>query len=206
MSFDHSFLKSFGFSVNGFKQNIADLDPRARESLRQFRLRSITANLGLAYQWDPAKKTASLHDVAFSIAELGSLQLNAELVNVDPAAGLAGMPGLAKATLRYQDASLINRLLRADAEEKLKPAELRQMREAYAANLLSTLGPLASDPKLADSVKAIAEFAKMPRNLMITLAPPAPVPLIALKEVAAQGPKALVDVLGLSIMANQQSP
>jgi len=114
--------------------------------------------------------------------------------------------GLAKATLRYQDASLINRLLVAGADERPKPADLRQMREAYAANLLATLGPLASDPKLADSVKAIAEFAKMPRNLTIALAPPAPVPLFALKEVAAQGPKALVDMLGLSITASQQSP
>ncbi len=206
MSFDRSFLKSFGFSVSGFKQNVADLAPRAREGMRKFNLRSITANLGLAYQWDADKKTASLHDVAFSVAELGSLQFNAELVNVDPAAGLAARPGLAKATLRYQDASLINRLLRADADEKLKVAELRQMREAYAANLLATLGPLASDPKLADSVKAISDFAKAPRNLTLTLAPSAPVPLIALKEVAAQGPQALVDTLGLSISANQQSP
>ncbi|HEX4505581.1 MAG TPA: hypothetical protein VH722_07605 [Alphaproteobacteria bacterium] len=206
MSFDHSFLKSFGFSVSGLKQNIADLDPRLRDELHKFKLKSITANLGLAYQWDADKKTISLHDVAFSIAELGSLDFNADLVNVDPAAGLAGMPGLAKATLRYQDASLINRLLKADADEKLKPAEVRQMREAYAANLLATLGPVASDPKLADSVKAISDFAKMPRNLTIALAPPAPVPLIAVKDVAAQGPQALVDTLGLSITANQQTP
>ena len=206
MSFDHSFIKSFGFSLSGFKLNTADMDPQAREALRKFKLRSITANLGLAYQWDADKKTASLHDVAFSVAELGSLQFNADLVNVDPAAGLAAMPGLAKATLRYQDASLVNRLLRADAEEKLKPAELRQMREAYVANLLGTLGPLASDPKLADSVKAISEFARLPRSLTITLAPPAPVPLMALKDVAVQGPQALVDMLGLSITANQQTP
>jgi hypothetical protein len=206
LAFDRSFLKSFGFSVSGFKVNVADLNPQARESLRKFRLKSITANLGLAYQWDADKKTASLHDVAFSVAELGSLQFNADLVNVDPSAGLAATPGLAKATLRYQDASLVNRLLRADAEEKLKPAELRQMREAYAANLLSTLGPIASDPKLADSVKAIADFARLPRSLTITLAPPTPVPLLGLKDAAAQGPQALVDMLGLSIIANQQSP
>lgn len=207
MSFDHSFLTSFGFTLSGFKQNIADLDPQARDALRKFRLRTITANLGLAYQWDADKKTASLHDVAFSIAELGALQFSAELVNVDPAAGLAASPGLVKATLRYQDASLINRLLRAaDAEEKLKPAELRQMREAYAANLLTMLGPLASDPKLADSMKAIGDFAKLPRNLTITLAPPAPVPLLGLKDAVAQGPQALVDTLGLSIIANQQAP
>jgi len=206
MAFDHSFLKSFGFTISGFKQNVADLDPAARESLRKFHLKTITANLGLDYRWDADKKTASLHDVAFSVAELGSVQFNADLVNVDPAAGLAGMPGLARATLRYQDATLINRLLRADADERVKPQEMRQLREAYAANLLATLGPLASDPKLADSVKAITDFAKMPRNLTIALTPPAPVPLITLKEVAAQGPQALIDTLGLSITANQQSP
>lgn len=202
-AFDHSFPKSFGFSVSGFKQSVADMDSRAREGLQKFRLKSITANLGLAYQWDADKKTASLHDVAFSIAELGSLQFNAELVNVDPAAGIAGMPGLSKATLRYQDASLINRLLAAGADERLKAVQLQQMREAYAANLLATLGPIASDPKLADSVKAIAEFAKRPKNLTITLAPPAPVPLATMKDVAAQGPRVLVDTLGLAITANQ---
>jgi len=204
-AFDHGFLKSFGFSVAGFKQSVADMDPQAREALQKFRLKTITANLGLAYQWDADKKTVSLHDVAFSIAELGSVQFNADLVNVDPAAGLAGMPGLSKATLRYQDATLINRLLAAGSDEKLKAADLTQMREAYAANLLATLGPLASDPKLAGSVKAIAQFAKSPRNLTITLAPPAPVLLMAVKDVAAQGPQVLVDTLGLSITANQQA-
>jgi len=77
------------------------------------------------------------------------------------------------------------------------------MRQGFAANMLRNLGPLASDPKLAGSVKAISDFAKSPRTLTITLAPPAPVPLAAMKTLAAQGPQALVDTLGLSITANQ---
>ena len=71
------------------------------------------------------------------------------------------------------------------------------MRQAFAATMLRNLGPLAADPKLADSVKAINDFAKTPQSLTITLAPPAPVPLATMKTIAAQGPQALVDTLGL---------
>ena len=60
-----------------------------------------------------------------------------------------------------------------------------------------------SDPKLAGAVKAISDFAKTPQSLTITLAPPSPVPVVAIKAMAAQGPQVLVDTLGLSITSNQ---
>jgi hypothetical protein len=69
--------------------------------------------------------------------------------------------------------------------------------------LLRGLGPIASDPKLAGSVKAISDFAKAPHSLTIALVPPAPVPVVAIKTLAAQRPQVLVDKLGLSITANQ---
>jgi hypothetical protein len=140
--------------------------------------------------------------VAFGVAELGSLQLNADLVTVGSLKGGAPlMPGFSKAALRYQDASLIDRLLSADG--KPTPDQLTQMRQAFAMNLLRNLGPPASTPKLAGSVQAISDFAKTPQSLTITLAPPAPVPLEAIKNVAAQSPQTLADTLRLSITANQ---
>jgi hypothetical protein len=202
LAFDHSFLKSFGFSIIGLKQDVAGLAGQPKATLQQLGLSTLTINIATSFQWDAGEKTAAIHDNTVSIDELGSLHLDADLVNIGPP-GAAGpeQPDLGKAALRYQDGSLINRLLSAGG--KRTPEQLAQMRQAFAANLLGNLGPIATDPKLAASVKAINDFAKMPQSLTITLAPPAPVPLAAMKTLAAQGPQALVDTLGLSITANQ---
>jgi hypothetical protein len=202
LSFDHSFLKSFGFNATGIKQDVASMDERTKVGMRQLGLNSVTANLGAAFQWDADKKMAALRDVIFSVNELGSIQVDADLAGIDPANPAASLQSsLAKATVHYQDSSLINRLLSAGGPRT--PAQLEQMRQAFAANLLRGFGPVASDPKLAGSVKAISDFAKAPHSLTITLAPPAPVPVAAIKTLAAQGPQVLVDTLGLSITANQ---
>jgi len=202
LTFDHSFLKSFGFNITGLKQDASSLDGRAKAAFQQLGLTTLTINIATSFQWDADKKTATLHDNSISIDELGSLQLNADLVNVGPS-GVAGpeLPGFSKAVLRYQDGSLINRLLSAGG--KRTPEQLAQMRQAFAANMLHNLGAFAADPKLAGSVTAITDFAKTPQNLTVTLAPSAPVPLAAIKDLAAQGPQTLVDTLGLSVTANQ---
>ena len=202
LSFDHSFLKSFGFNASGIKPDIANMDERAKAGLKQLGLTSATANVGAEFAWDADKKIASLHGVMFSVDELGSIQADADLAGIDPANPAASLQSsLVKATVRYQDASLINRLLSAGGQRT--PDQLTQMRQAFAANLLRGLGPVAADPKMAGSVKAISDFAKTPQILTITLAPPSPVPVVAIKGMAAQGPQVLVDSLGLSVSANQ---
>jgi hypothetical protein len=205
VAFDHSFLKSFGFTITGLKQDAADVDAREKALLQQLGLKTVSANMGVAFQWDADKKTASLHDVMLGVDKLGSISASADIAGIDPAnpAASAGST-LVKATVRYQDASLINRVLRMTAGGgKKTAADFAQMRQQYAAIILANLGPLASDPKLAGSVQAINDFARTPHNLTIALTPPTPVPLASLKDAATQGPQALIDTLGLSIMANQ---
>jgi hypothetical protein len=109
---------------------------------------------------------------------------------------------LVKASLRYQDASLIDRILAASGEKD--PAKLAQMRKQFAAGFLQAFGGLAADPKIALSLKAISDFAAKPNNLTITLDPPMPAPLDALQtELMEGGPQALVTTLGVSVTANQ---
>jgi len=203
LSFDRSFLKSFGIAVTGSRIDVAAARSSPQKALlERYGLRSLTTSLTMAFQWDPDRRSASLHDVSFDIAELGSIQLYADLVNIGPAkTGEAGEVAFSKATLRYRDATLIDRLLAAGGKQT--PDQLQQMRMAYVMNVLKAFGPVATDPKLAGSVKALQDFAKAPRNMTITLAPPAPVPLKDMKGVAAQGPKKLIDTLGLSVSANQ---
>ena len=203
IAFDHGFLKSFAFSLAGLKQAAADLDERGKAMMQQVGLQSVTINMGVGFVWDPDKKTASIHDTMLSIDELGSAQLSADFVNIDPA-NLGGdqKPALIKASLRYQDASLINRVLSASGETD--PAKLAQMRKQFAAGFLQAFGPLAADPKIALSLKAISDFAATPRNLTITLTPPTPAPLDTLRtQLMEGGPQALVTALGVSATANQ---
>jgi hypothetical protein len=203
IAFDRGFLKSFAFSIGALKQAAADLDDRGRAILAQVGLQSVTLNLGIGFAWDPDKKTASIHDTMLSVDELGSAQLSADLVNIDPAnPGGDEKPALVKASLRYQDASLIDRILAASGEKD--PAKLAQMRKQFAAGFLQAFGGLAADPKIALSLKAISDFAAKPNNLTITLDPPMPAPLDALQtELMEGGPQALVTTLGVSVTANQ---
>lgn len=203
LSFDHSFLKSFGIAVTGSRINVADAkNSPLRTLLERYGLSTLTTSFTAAFQWDADKRSASLHDVRFDVAELGSIQLYADLVNIGPArAGESKEVAFSRATLRYRDASLIDRL--AAGGDKQTPEQLQQIRSAYVMNILKGFGPVAADPKLAGSVKALQGFAKAPQNLTITLTPPVPVPVYGVRAVAAQGPQVLVDTLGLSVTANQ---
>jgi hypothetical protein len=203
VAFDGGFLKSFAFSINGLKQDAADMDERGKAALQQIGLSSVTLNMGMGFLWDADKKTASIHDTMLSVDELGSAQLSADFANVDPANKSEDQkPALVKAMLRYQDASLIDRILSAGGEKD--PAKLAQMRQQFAAGFLQALSGPDADPKLASSLKAISDFAKTPRNLTITLLPPMPAPLDTLQtQILEGGPQALITVLGASATANQ---
>jgi hypothetical protein len=202
MAFDRGFFTSLGFSMSGMKQHVADLpQPDARAAYGAIGLDTLTLSFGLSMQWDPDKKTVALRDTVLTIDELGSLHLTADLADIDPATQKTPYPGLIGATLRYDDASLIDRLV--NAKGKRTPEQAAQMRKQFAAGVLMNMNQFASDQRIAAAAKAISAFAETPHSLTITLAPQTPVPVASIQALGAQGPIAVFQTLGVMVAANQ---
>jgi hypothetical protein len=201
--FDHGFLKSGAFAMTGLKQTVGDIpEPRSKAALQQLGLTTITMSMTAGFSWDADKKTASLHDVGLKIDELGALSANGELGNIHTGAPAdSDAISLIHATIRYDDSSLINRLLGAGGKRSEK--QIRKIRQQFATGLLQNFVGLQPDPKLAPSAQAVSDFATDPHSLTITLAPPMPVPLPDLRTIAVTGFPNLINVLGLSVSANQ---
>jgi hypothetical protein len=204
IAFDHSMLASGAFKFDGFKISKDMLpDPKAKLAFQQFGLDAVTVNLDAGFKWDADKKIAKISAATLKIDELGSLTLNADVAGIIPGnPDEQAVPTLVGGSLRYDDGSLIDRLLGMGG--KRTPEQIAQIRQAFATNLVKNSGlAQQNDPKMAASLRAVADFAKTPRSLTITAAPPSPVVLADLKSIGATGFPALFGMLGLSIAANQ---
>jgi hypothetical protein len=201
LAFDHGSIESAGFGMTGLTLSAASMpESQSRALFRQLGLETLTVNLGANYRWDADKREATVRDAALKVDELGALTVSADLGNVDPGAAAAAQPTFANGSIRYVDASLIDRLLSGGKQTPLQAAAARQQ---FAAGLVQQIAQLGLGPKVDASAKAIADFAAKPQSLTITLAPPTPIPLTDLQAIGQGGLPNLITMLGLSVTANQ---
>jgi hypothetical protein len=99
--------------------------------------------------------------------------------------------------LRYDDASLVDRLIRARAA--LTGRDVRAVREEMLRLVAAQRQALADKPALLASLDAIADFLRKPGSLTMTLTPPEPVALGTLITLSRTNPAAALDALGLSV-------
>ena len=104
------------------------------------------------------------------------------------------------ASIRYDDASLVNKAL-----DYLARQNGADDRDSYVAGLVSTLPALvgqAGVPELTDIVvEPVTAFLQDPQSLEIVVAPPSPTSVLVLAAAAAN-PAAMITALGLSVQAN----
>jgi hypothetical protein len=173
-------------------------DPRAQEVFDKLDLQAITVSFAVAYDWDLAQKRLSVRDTMLKVNELGTMTLSADLANV--VADLNGLTGarLGHAKLRLDDASLMDRLLRAGAAESgADPAAFRQQMAAMARQSTANGGP-----ELQAAGNAAGEFVTSPHSLTIELSPKEPVPVVALLG-AVGNPGGVATRVGLDVTANK---
>lgn len=193
---------SADLAFSGVKLNRAQLpDPKAQEVFEKLGLETITESFGFSYRWDLAKKRMTVTDLRNKVDELGATNLSLELSEMTP--GLANMMlgQLAHAKLRYDDSSGIDRVLKAAAAENGTDVETirKQM-----IDLIRAQGQAMGDsPAITGVVNALVAFAQAPKSLTFELAPPTPVPFAALGNANKMPPAQLLDLLGLSVSANQ---
>jgi hypothetical protein len=176
-------------------------DPRAEEFFDKLGLQTITMSFAFAYDWDTTQQRVSLHDTMLKINELGTIAIGADLTNAIPnPIGLTQIR-LAHARLRFDDASLVDRVLRAGAAQSgTDPAAYRQQIADWVRQQSNTQG--AVSPALTAACNAAGDFIATPHSLTIELSPAQPVPVLALKGMDAS-PATLATSLGLVVSANQ---
>jgi hypothetical protein len=176
-------------------------DAESQDTFDKLGLATLTVSFAAKYDWDIAKRHASVHDTMLKVNELGTVTLAADATNLTPNVAAIGLGQLAHARLRFEDASLVERLLRIGAARAgVDPAAFRTQIANTAKEQSATIG--AGNPVILAAGQSVADFINSPHSLTIELAPPAPVPFLALQRGAAD-PGGLATMLGLSVVANQ---
>ncbi len=195
LRFTNGLPASLRLSLDGLKAPPESLAMAAPDSpLALLDLDTLTVSAGASYDWDRANSRIALTDVNLAVSELGQIAVDAELVDVpaDPAAVEAMK--LSAATVRFTDASLVDRLIEQVAlQQGANPADLRAQLMALMAHQSADLG---LPPAIAD---ALVDFIRSPGLLTITLNPPVPVPVQTLEQAETMPPARFVELVGLRV-------
>lgn len=176
-------------------------DPKAQDGFTKLGLETITLSLALSYDWDVAQQRATIHDTMLKVNELGTITVSADLTNVVASVAALTQARLAHARLRFDDASLVERLLRAGAAQTgADPAAYRQQIAGLVQHPGATAGQ--DSPLLAAAQQAAGDFITSPHSLTIELSPPVPVTFMALRRAVA-APADFAAMVGLAVSANQ---
>lgn len=176
--------------------------PEIEDVLKSFGVADATADIALDFRFDPARKVMTLNRLEFTLPGLARLELGMILDGVSPSTA-ASSPDkamdevtLRTATLVFEDASLLSKLVPAAASDEGKTPE------AYVAESVEILGLLAKGqgPRTLAVLDALVSFStdfKQPKGaLRITVSPPAGVSAKDTDKLTIAN--AIVDVFGIS--------
>jgi hypothetical protein len=155
--------------------------------------------------YDPKAKVMDIPRYAFELPKLGSLTIAARFGNflanptADPSVALERLmaANLQRLEIRYDDDSLVSRLLAIAAREDNKTVE--QKRASFVALLQqqrAIFGPAPATLKMLDTLIA---FVRQPKTITIALDPHPPLPFTELNEFSNLAPADIVQRIGLSV-------
>lgn len=178
-------------------------EPQAQAAFDALGLEAATISAAFTFDWDLARQRLSVHDTRLAIKELGTLSMSLDLDRIQTdLLALMSQARFAHASLRFDDASLADRLLRMGAGMAgTDPATYRHQ--------IATIAKLGGATAEAGSVMnatggAAAAFIETPGTLTVDIAPPSPLPLLTLRErieAVASAPNKAAPFLGVSATA-----
>jgi len=202
VGFSHGVPISGEISYAGLKLSKALMpDPRAQDAFDKLGIDTLTLSLAASYQWDLDQKQIVVRNLVLKIDELGTLTLSADLAGMSPGADLRTSGSLSHALLRYDDASLTDRTLKAAALQT--GADATALRQQIMALVDMRATALGNAPAIAAVANALKTFLADPHSLTIELAPTAPVAFSALQGLAAMQPGDIAALIGLTVSANK---
>jgi hypothetical protein len=221
------------FTLAGLKldlSSVKDEDPDAGEMLEALGITTITGGVNGSLSWTMADGHMVMDQFKFDFAELGALDVNADLTGLTPEvmkqlgemqtamassgttseeqaqaqmmSSMAIMQGVSivGASVRYDDASLAGKLLEMFAQQS--GTDRSTFVGSLKAMLPETINQMGI-PALADLIVAPAStFLDDPQSLELKVAPSSPTSLLVLMAGAAN-PAGLIKVLNLTLAANQ---
>ena len=112
LAFAHGLPTSGAMGFRGLVVSAAQLpDARGRDAFAKLGLDAATISFNLAFEWDAATGKASVRDTVLKVNELGTVALSADLTNLGADPATAALARLVHAKLRFDDASLVDRVL-----------------------------------------------------------------------------------------------
>jgi hypothetical protein len=202
IAFDQGMLSSATFGLSGAKITKDALPaPELSGMFEQFGLDTLTVNFSLAYHWDAEKGRAVLEGASLKVDELGALTVRMRFGGVRPDKKNGKGPVFGGGSIRYDDASLVNRMVGGGL--KSDNQDMTKLREAALEQFLAGAALDENDKVAGPAIKSLKAFAKDPHSLTVTAKPQKPVPLDQMQMAAVGGLAGLIDLLGLTITANQ---
>jgi hypothetical protein len=176
-------------------------DPKAQEAFEKLGLETMTESFSFSYRWDLDKKRMTVTDLRNKVEELGTTTVSIELTEMTPGVVNMMQGQLAHAKLRYDDASAVERAFKAMAAENGTDVEM--LRKQMIDMIQAQGSALGDSPAIASAVKSLVAFLEAPKSLTVELAPATPVPFTVLGNASKMPPPQLVQLLGLTVSANQ---
>lgn len=208
---------------------VGEEDPAAGAVIEALGITTVSGDITQDMTWSMAEGHMVLNEFLFDFADLGALNLTADLTGLTPAvldqiyamqaamgtggemseeqaqaqmmSGMALMQGVSivGASVRYDDASLAGKLLDFFA------AQSGADRATFVEGLKAMLPAMIAEsgiPALNDVVvPPVSAFLDDPQSLEVKVAPPSPTSLLVLMAAAAN-PAGLITALGLAVEAN----
>ncbi len=156
-----------------------------------------TISISAAYDFKAEEQKLVIKDILLKVTELGTLNFKTTLIDVTALDESIQGAKIADARLEYTDASLVDRLLTAFAQEQnADPAEVR---DHVRALIVHQATAQEVDPSITQQV---VDFLESPKSLTIELLPPVPVSVAFFEGIDLVPPSVLIKTLGLQVTAN----
>lgn len=189
------------FAMRGI---VGKTTPEAARRLADLGYGEVVVDLEARAEHEPATGRLDVGPIVARGRNMGELSLRVELEGVPPA-GPAVRPEalvaarLVSATVRYVDASLVDRAVRLAAREG--GATEDEVRTQLATLARAQTGPRPPSAAEASLREALAAFVAKPGTLEATARPDRPMPIASLAQAALLAPDRLVDRLRVTATA-----
>jgi hypothetical protein len=200
--FGHAVPHYASGTVRGLAVDAAEAAPEGRALLAGLGYDRVALDVDFAYRYDPDNALLIIENLRIGGPGVGRLALDAEIVNVatlapeTPLATVALLlrAALRKATLRYSDDGLTERLQAREA--KRAGLALADYRARVARDLHDAMAKTVDDgPR--EAMAGLKAFVERPGEVVLTAHPREPVPLF--RAATARNPATALRLLGVTV-------
>ncbi|VAW22611.1 hypothetical protein MNBD_ALPHA12-900 [hydrothermal vent metagenome] len=221
------------YAISGIYGDLSQVNDRDIKQLKEaFSISELTGRMDGAFSWNLGDGTLALNEASVSLDKIGKINLtldlsgytlalvkqlqeaNKSLAKLDPdsseyqARSLQMLMGAVTQLsfdsfgLRFDDASISDKVLNMLTKEK--GMSRQDMIAAANAMLPAVMADVASPVFIKQVVGAVSSFLENPQSIEVTARPNAPLPFLTIMA-AAKDPSAVLDMLNVSVEANQEA-